>query len=166
MKDVLVAYGSRMGGTTGLAEAIGARLERRGLAVETMTAASVESIEGYRALVVGSAIYNNRWRSEVLRLLQRIGRDAPDKPLWLFHSGPLGNDADDPQDLPKKVGALVDGLGVVEVRTFGGRLPEKPPGLVAKLLARKMSGDFRKFEDVFAWADTIADALDQTRVSR
>ncbi len=164
VRDVLVAYGSKMGGTAGLAEAIGARLERRGFDVDTLPAGSVESVDGYRVIVLGSAIYTNRWRPESLRLLRRIAGKANATPLWIFHSGPLGELADEPQALPKKAALLTEDLNVIDVKTFGGRLPAKPPGLVARLLARKEAGDFRNFDDLFAWADGIANAIDQSEV--
>lgn len=161
MTKLLVTYGSKMGGTRGLAEVIAGSLRLRDITVDLRPADEVGSFGEYSGLVVGSAIYTNRWRPEVVRLLARMTEAAGDKPVWLFHSGPLGLDADQPQSLPKKVAMATSGLNIIDVKTFGGRLPEKPKGLVARLLARKQAGDFRDFDDVDAWSQTIADQFEK-----
>jgi menaquinone-dependent protoporphyrinogen oxidase len=54
--NVLVAYASKMGGTLGTANSIGAELSRAGLAVQVRDAADITSVHGYDAAVVGSAV--------------------------------------------------------------------------------------------------------------
>lgn len=159
MTKVLVAYGSKMGGTAGLADAIGGALRLRDITVDLRPAGEVGDVSGYSGLVVGSAIYSSRWRPDVIRLLSRIAESAPETPVWLFHSGPLGNRSEDSQKLPRKVAGITSSINLVEVRTFGGRLPEKPPGLIARLLARKQAGDFRDFDQVDEWAQSIVAAF-------
>jgi menaquinone-dependent protoporphyrinogen oxidase len=159
MTGVLVSYGSKMGGTAGLADGIAARLRERGLSVDLFSADEVDGVDGYEALVVGSAIYMNKWRPEAVRLLVKVAATTSDTPLWLFHSGPLGDEAQDPQNLPKRVRDLTTRLNVQDSVTFGGRLPEKPKGLLARGMAKSNAGDWRDFGDVGLWADKIADAL-------
>jgi menaquinone-dependent protoporphyrinogen oxidase len=159
MTEVLVAFGSKMGGTAELGAAVAARLEERGIPVDLRAADEVRMVDHYTAFVVGSAIYTKRWRPEVIRLLGKIAVTAPDKALWLFHSGPLGDEAGEPQKLPKKVSQLSRRLNIKGTMTFGGRMPEKPKGLMATVVAREMAGDWRDFADVVAWTDRIADAL-------
>lgn len=159
MTEVLVAYGSKMGGTAELGAAIAARLEERGIPVDLRSASEVGPVDHYTAFVIGSAIYTNRWRPEVTKLLTKIAVTVPEKGVWLFHSGPLGEDAEEPQKLPKKVSQLSSRLNVRGTMTFGGRMPEKPRGVMAGLVARQMAGDWRDFDDVVAWTDRIADLL-------
>ena len=159
MPEVLVSYGSKMGGTAELADRISTRLGERGVTVDLRRADEVGSFDRYSAVVLGSAIYVNRWRSEVVRLLGKVAIIVPETPVWLFHSGPLGEEARDPQKLPKKVTELAGRLNIKGTMTFGGRLPDKPKGFLAGLMARTQAGDWRDFDDVDAWADSIADAL-------
>jgi menaquinone-dependent protoporphyrinogen oxidase len=161
MTKVLVTYGSKMGGTKGLAEAVAGSLRLRDITVDLRPADEVGAIGEYSGLIVGSAIYTNRWRPEVVRLLARVADAVGDKPVWLFHSGPLGTDAAQPQALPKKVALATSEMNVVDVRTFGGRLPDMPKGLIARMLARKQAGDFRDFDDVDAWSQAIADEFEK-----
>jgi menaquinone-dependent protoporphyrinogen oxidase len=160
VNDVLVAYGSKLGGTAGLADGIAERLRERGVSVDLGSADEIGDVDGYKALIIGSAIYTSKWRPEVVHLLGKVAVTAPRTPLWLFHSGPLGEHAGEPQKLPKKVTELAGHLNIKGTMTFGGRLPDKPKGLMAKLVARTQAGDWRDFDDVGAWTDQIADSLE------
>ncbi|MFH1329570.1 MAG: flavodoxin domain-containing protein [Actinomycetota bacterium] len=163
MAGVLVAYGSKMGGTAEIAARVADTLRGRGHQVTVAPAGQVPRRAAFDAAVVGSALYMGRWRREAVRLLKRLARSG-EKPsrLWLFHSGPLGDEhADDPVGLPRKVQALAEGLGAEDVVTFGGRLDSGAPGFVAKSMARNgMAGDWRRLDHAEAWANTIAGELE------
>lgn len=160
---VLVAYGTKMKGTAGIAEAIGNDLRGHRLDVTVLDAADVTDLD-YDAALVGSAIYALRWRAEAVRLLKRLARSGTRIPVWLFHSGPVGDDeASEPQELPRKVAKLAERLDVRDVATFGGRIPASGGGPIAAAMARDgKAGDWRDFESIAEWADGIADALGAT----
>ena len=61
---VLVAYASKAGSTAEVAGAIGKRLAHAGLAVDVRRARNVRSVDGYAAVIVGSAIRAGQWLSE------------------------------------------------------------------------------------------------------
>lgn len=166
MKRVLVAYGSRMGGTEEIAGRIADELRERGFAVDLMSGEQVRSVDGYDGVVVGSALYSTRWRPEAVKVLKRLAKLHNPPPVWLFHSGPLGDDgAGEPQTAPRAVRKRAAKLGVAEVVTFGGRLPPDPPGLIATAMARNdMVGDWRDLDRVSAWAGSIADELVAAKV--
>jgi len=161
MKRVLVAYGSKRGGTAGIASKIAETLGERGFDVTLQPAGKVKVKKGYDAAVVGSALYAGRWRGEAVSLLKRLRR-ASGIPVWLFHSGPLGDGrADEPQPVPGKVASLADQLGAPDVVTFPGRLPMDAKGFIAKAMVRNgKGGDWRDFEQIEAWASMIADTLE------
>jgi menaquinone-dependent protoporphyrinogen oxidase len=93
---VLVAYGSKLGGTAGLAETVGDGLRRRGLTAEVRPAATVDSLEGYDAVIVGGALYAGRWHRDARRFVKRHARELRARPVWMFSSGPLGDDGQKP----------------------------------------------------------------------
>jgi len=162
MAKVLVAYGSKMGGTAGIAERVAETLKGRGHQVTLAPAGKVPRGTAWDAAVVGSGLYAGRWRRDAVRLLKRLGRHG-EKPgrVWLFHSGPLGDEhADDPLALPAKVQTAADHLEAADVVTFGGRLGADAPGFVAKAMARNnMMGDWRRLDHAEAWANAIAAEL-------
>lgn len=160
MNRVLLAYSSKRGGTAGIAHTIGRRLTDQGIRVDVIEADRVRSLTGYDAIIVGSALYNGRWQRPAVRLLKRLAPDAPGTPVWLFHSGPLGDEEQDPQRLPEKIAKLAPALGARPVVTFGGRLEAEPGGFIATAMARNgRAGDWRDQDRIRAWADEIARSL-------
>lgn len=161
MKNVLVAYGSKMGGTAGIAQKIAETLRDRGFEATLTPASKVPRRAAFDAAVVGSGLYAGRWRGEAIRLLRRLVARSRGLPVWLFHSGPLGDeDADQPQQVPKRVAAYAAALDAPDVITFGGRLADNAPGFIARAMVRNgLSGDWRDMDQVAAWANHIADRL-------
>jgi menaquinone-dependent protoporphyrinogen oxidase len=148
-----------MGGTAGIAERIVAVLAERGHDVVVSPPAKVGGT--FDAAVVGSALYAGRWRSGPVKALRRLARRDTPPATWLFHSGPLAEDAGNPQALPKGVAELADRLGAVDVVTFGGRLDEEhASGWIARAMLRNgKGGDWRDLDGVAAWAHAIADEI-------
>jgi menaquinone-dependent protoporphyrinogen oxidase len=161
MVKVLVAYGTKMGGTAGIAEKVAESLRARGHEVTLAPAAKVPRKAQFDAAVVGSGLYAGRWRRGAVRLLRRLAGAGRKMPVWLFHSGPLGDDqADQPMPLPKRVQILADRLGAHDVVTFGGRLPGDARGFIARAMLRNgRGGDWRQLEQAAAWGNALADEL-------
>jgi menaquinone-dependent protoporphyrinogen oxidase len=165
---VLVAYASKHGSTAALAEAVAKGLEERGLDVDLVEAGRVRSVEPYRGVVVGSAVYMGRWRPEAKRLLSRHRRALAERDLWLFSSGPVG---DQPVDLadpktdrwlrPTKVKALGEALGAHDHVVFGGSVAEDG-GFMRRKMAQGTPPEHRDLRDwdaVRAWSGRVADVL-------
>jgi menaquinone-dependent protoporphyrinogen oxidase len=115
----------------------------------------------FDAVVIGRGVYAGRWRPDAVRLLKRLARAGAGPRVWLFHSGPLGEEhGAAPVRPPRKVQALGERLGAADVVTFGGRLPADPPGSIARAMVRNgKAGDWRQLEQAAAWGEAIADEL-------
>lgn len=160
MPHVLVAYSSKMGGTEQIASLIARTLFGRGVDVTLQPAMRVHTLEPYDAVVVGSAIYSGGWQRDSVRVIGMLAEREKKPPVWLFHSGPLGDSVEDqPQRLPDVVRRLTERVELREVATFGGRLDEHPKGLMARAMARSLAGDWRDWGRITEWATTIADAV-------
>lgn len=168
MPAVLVAHAGRHGGTRQIAEVIADVLRESGLTVDVRDAADVALVEDYDAVIVGSALYYNRWRPEAVRLLERNARALAERPVWLFHSGPCGPGAAiDQVSLPAKVALLAANIDAERTATFGGRLdPSTVRGLIPRLMASgQRAGDFRDWDLIKAWARDVGRRV-RTRVHR
>jgi menaquinone-dependent protoporphyrinogen oxidase len=150
MSRILVAYGSKHGSTAEIAEAIAATLREAGLEVDCVKAGDVHSLDGYGAVVLGSAVYMRRWRRAARRFLDRFAGDLRERPLWVFSSGPVG----DPDHInydwaePPRTIERADRLGAREHVVFGGRsestrIPEE-------------HRDLRDWDEIREWARRIA----------
>lgn len=163
MTHVLVAYGSKRGGTAEIAEWIGTALREAGVGVEVSPAHVVRSLAGYDAVILGGSLYAGRWHRDARRFARRFARELRDRPVWLFCSGPLDRSAEQavPPAIPG-VGAVAKIAGRLDARghaLFGGRLAPDARGFPASSMAKKLAGDYRNPDQVRTWAVGIAAEL-------
>ena len=91
--NALVAVASRHGSTEGIAEAIAEELRAAGIDTDLREADEVLDLEGYTAVVLGSAVYLGNWLPEARWVVERHRERLATVPVWLFSSGPLGEEA-------------------------------------------------------------------------
>jgi menaquinone-dependent protoporphyrinogen oxidase len=172
---VLVAYATRHGATQGIAERIADTLRAAGLDVDIRPAASVKSVAGYDAFVIGSAAYMFHWLKEAVDLVRRNRAILAGKPIWLFSSGPLGTEPLNEKGIDQKVAAVPKELdelrisvGARDQRVFFGAYDrdQKPVGLAERFVSLMPAaknalpdGDFRDWPEIEAWATSIASDL-------
>jgi menaquinone-dependent protoporphyrinogen oxidase len=187
MTKVLVVYGSRHGGTEGIAQRIGEVLRAQGLASSVVSgdAVAAEDVRDADAFVIGSAVYMGSWLKEPTEFLENFPTVLRSRPVWLFSSGPLpgstaSKDANDPltdalgpkagpgSGGRKKLEELAASIGARDHRVFLGRYdPDAPPRSFPERIVRMLPiskgvlphGDFRNWPDIEAWACEIAAAM-------
>jgi len=160
---VLVAYASKHGATREIAEAVAAGLREAGCTVDCRAAHDAPRPDGYDAVVLGSATYVKRWRREARRFLHDHRDALAQRPLWLFSSGPIGEQDPDPDWIePSAVLKAAEQLGARDHVVFGGRVPADPHNFVERAMARDTPAEFadrRDWDEIRAWARTIAAAV-------
>ncbi len=163
---VLVAYASKYGATTGIAEKIGETLRQSGLQVDISPVKGVRDLSLYNAFVVGSAAYMFRWRADAVSFLKKKQNLLAEKPTWLFYSGPLGKG--DPLQLvkgkrfPKSLKPVIDRIKPRDIAVFHGSINMKKLNFFERYFFKKnpdMQGDFRDWNAIIAWANSISNAL-------
>jgi menaquinone-dependent protoporphyrinogen oxidase len=122
------------------------------------------SPHGVDAVIVGGALYGNRWLGPARRFVSRHVAHLRQVPVWFFSSGPLDESADQ-KDIPPtfEVAVLAERVGANGHITFGGRLESGAKGFPASAMAKKKSGDWRNPERVRAWAAKLAHELPSAR---
>ncbi len=184
MTTVLVVYGSRHGGTRGIAERVGQTLRSEGLDVDVVSADHVTDVGAADAFVVGSGIYMGSWLKEPLDFVRRNQATLASRPTWFFSSGPLpgstseksGDSLEDalgPASGPgsrgrMKVARLFAATHARENHIFDGAFDtDDPPKSMSERLIRLMPGskgllphgDFRDWDAIDTWAREIAASL-------
>jgi menaquinone-dependent protoporphyrinogen oxidase len=156
--QVLIAYGSKRGGTAGLAEMIGDELTAAGLGTVVKPAGDVRSLDGYDAVVIAGALYAARWHRDARHFVRRHAGELRGRDVWLVSSGPLSavTGAIPPVKQVEKLMAQVGARGQV---TFGGRLESTAKGFPASAMAKKSAGDWRDRAQVHTWAASVASEL-------
>ncbi len=157
---VLVTWGSKLGGTEGIARIIADTLEQQGFEVTAEPVEKVTGVKAFDAVIVGGALYANRWPGKLRRFVNRNIAQLRKVPVWFFSSGPL-DDSAEKRDIPppNQAAVLADRVGVKRHVTFGGRLEPDAKGFPAAAMAKKLSGDWRNPERIRDWATKLAREL-------
>ncbi len=160
---VLVSTVSRHGSTEEIAQELGKSL-REGLPaakVDVIPLDQVDSVDGYDAVVLGSAVYVGRWLEPARRQVAAHAAALAGRQVWLFSSGPVG-DPPKPEEEPADVAKLTRLTGARQHHVFPGRIDKRQLGLAERVVVRAVhapAGDFRDWPAVRAWAAEIAAVL-------
>ncbi|MFO7960628.1 MAG: flavodoxin domain-containing protein [Nitriliruptoraceae bacterium] len=172
---ILVAHASRHGATAGIAERLAARLRSTGLDTVVTDVDDAEDVENYDAYIIGGAAYMFHWLKPATKFARRHRELLVDRPVWLFSSGPVGDEKVDDKgnDLlevsrPKEFDELHELLRPRDEKVFFGAWdPDAPAVGVAERMMKLMpaakgtlpTGDFRDWRAIDTWADEIAQVL-------
>jgi menaquinone-dependent protoporphyrinogen oxidase len=69
-KHILIAYATRAGSTAEIAATLGETIAGRGFSVEVKPVKKVSSLDGYQAVILGSAIRMGNWLPEMVKFIQ------------------------------------------------------------------------------------------------
>jgi menaquinone-dependent protoporphyrinogen oxidase len=170
---VLIAYASKYGATREIAERLADRIRAAGLEAQAQPMTTVSDLSAYDAVVIGSAAYIGHWQKEATEFVQSNSAVLAGRPTWLFSSGPLGNEPTNAPGLdqrgaaePKEIAELRATISPRDHRVFFGALDPAKLGFRDRAIrilpagrALLPEGDFRDWQDVNAWADSIAGDL-------
>ena len=162
---VLVAYASKHGGTRGIATRIAETLDGAGLQTQLVDLTVTDTAVDFDAAVIGSAVYIGRWMKEAIEFVMQHDAVLRARPLWLFSSGPVGRPADDPKDVAR----LSAHLPVRDHHMFDGIIDAAALSLPERLVMKALkvpAGDYRDWDAIDGWAQSIVAALQDVAVAR
>lgn len=161
-QSVLVAWESKHGSTAEISLAIAGVLRHRGLQVTLAEAGQTSSLDGdFDAYVIGSAIYAGHWMKHAKQFVHLHRERLLARPVWLFSSGPIGNPPK-PADPPVDIAEVFECTAPREHKIFAGRLDRTHLSFTERAITaalRAPEGDFRDWEEIRVWAESIAAAL-------
>ena len=158
---VLVTASSKHGATAEIAEAIAKEITRGGFDVDLIAPTEVESIDGYDAVVLGSAVYMTQWTENARAFISRFRVQLRTVPVWAFSCGLAGVPNGEAQD-PRRVGPALLDINAIDHQTFKGRLELTNLNLRERSIARMGAapeGDYREWDKIRAWANQIVQDL-------
>jgi menaquinone-dependent protoporphyrinogen oxidase len=163
---VLVAYASRFGSTKGVAERIGAGLQAADGPVDVRPADQVGDVTAYHAVVLGSAIFNQRWLPEAEQFVHRSTGELARRPVWLFSVGTFGDTRRVVGPLmkraPKDIHEMERAIHPRDYRVFAGVIDRHRWPFPSRLLYHALGGrlgDNRDWPAIDAWTAEIRRAL-------
>jgi menaquinone-dependent protoporphyrinogen oxidase len=163
---ILVTYATRHDGTAQIAQVLGSVLreqedEEGKPTVEVLVVDDVDDLEAYDAVLLGSAVYMDRWLHSARHFAQSNAKTLMKRSVWLFASGPVGEPPGALTESPETA-QLAEAVGARGYRTFAGRLrtSDLDAGERAGIRgAHVADGDYRDWHEIRAWAEEIGDAL-------
>jgi menaquinone-dependent protoporphyrinogen oxidase len=159
----LVAFGSKRGGTAGLASMIGDELEAAGFGATVLAARQVKKIDEFDVVILAGALYANRWHRDARRFARKFASSLREKQVWLVSSGPLDDSASTKVIPPvKQVADAMASTGARGHVTFGGRLEPNAKGFPASAMAKRLAGDWRDRDQVHDWVASVVASQQST----
>lgn len=159
--NIQIAVASKHGSTDEIGEALADGLRRRGATATVLELDDLGSIHDVDGVVVGSGVYAGRWLREARRALDTCGPALFSRPVWLFSSGPIGDDPK-PVGVPSDVPELMERFEARGHRVFAGKLDPAELSRVERAivgLVHAETGDFRDWASIDDYAGEIYESL-------
>jgi menaquinone-dependent protoporphyrinogen oxidase len=164
---LLVGYASVHGSTHEIAERIAVRIAAHGHTSDVRVLSDGMGLDGYDAIVLGSAVHNQRWLPDATRFVWRNLEVLAARPVWLFSVGMPGALRGRWQGLamreePMVIADFGDAVRPRDHRLFSGVIRREDLPLIGRLVFRAMGcryGDHRDWAQIDAWADQVAARL-------
>lgn len=158
---ILVAYASRKGSTTGIAQAIGKELTIEGYTVDVSEMKLITSLAGYNAVVIGAPVYTGKVTGDVAAFVSTNKDELSRVPVAGFVTGiaPVFPKTGDVKGFTDQLVTGLSPVRPVAVTMFAGTLDAGKMNLVERSLTTLMkvpTGDFRDWDAIAAWAKTLA----------
>lgn len=158
-KRILLAYASATGTTVGVAQAIAQTLSGRGFGVDLRPIKEDPQVDGYQAVLVGSAVQFGNWLPEAIEYVKNHQEALERVPLGLFCVH-IRNTANDAQSRRNRL-AYLDGVRTLVQPAAEGFFPGRfdrqgaallLPGLLARFVP---TTDLRNWDKIRAWSQTV-----------
>jgi menaquinone-dependent protoporphyrinogen oxidase len=164
MNTILVTYATRAGSTYEVAVRVAEVLRAAGATVDVRPVTAVHEVQGYDAVVVGSAIRMGHWLPEAVEFVKANRETLSHIPTAYFLvSGLLRNGT---PEMRRKVLAFLDPvcalLEPVSVGLFAGKLDYSTMDGLDRSIAEAVSsaeGDWRDWEAIGEWAHNLLPVL-------
>jgi menaquinone-dependent protoporphyrinogen oxidase len=169
---ILVAYASAHGSTGEVAQFIGRILSTYNAEVTVANVVDVQSVEGYDAYVLGSAIHAGLWLQEMCVFTERFEDTLAQKPSYFWISCLRALEDDGRKHALKYYfdNKLLESFDLRKQAVFTGKLNVNAIArheqwfLVAnydgKLNTGNINQDYRDWQVIAAWANSIAEDLE------
>ena len=166
--NILVTAGSKYGSTEEIGQIIAETINASKHTAELMSPDDINSLDGFDACIIGSAIYAGRWRREIRDLIDTNADRLQQLPVWLFSSGPVGNPLRPEQQDIVHVETIMERIQPVEHKMFGGKIDKAKLSRVDKAIIATLNapvGDYRSKKDIKDWAQSIIKKLDTMQLA-
>jgi menaquinone-dependent protoporphyrinogen oxidase len=169
-KKILVTYASNTGSSGGIAEEVGKNLAKTGRGVDVLPIKSVNSLDAYAAVVLGSPINNGKWLPSATEFVEANQEKLRQIPTAFFMVGLMANKQNDADNqlidqflAPERaiVSPVAEGrfVGVMFTAGYSGLEKLGIHFFIAYCGLGLRGGDFRNPVAISAWTESISTLL-------
>ncbi len=159
---ILVAYGSKSGSTTEVAEFMASELVKKGLTVDLKPAKDVKSVDEYKTVIVGGPIWAGSWPGPVTDFIKNNKEKLKEKKVAYFLTClSLTEDKEESRKAEEKYlekeRAMVE--PVLEGR-FAGKMDSSKLNFFLKIMMKMMKAkdaDHRDWDKIKEWVTAVAE---------
>ncbi len=160
MNKILVTYATRAGSTVDVAKMIGETLNATGASVDVRPVKNVTTLQGYNAVVIGSAIRMGHWLPEAVDFVKKNQSQLTQLPTIIFTVHLLNLDDDDKSRAAREayiapVRQLLTPKGEV---FFAGKMDFSKLSFLDRTIAKMVGGserDLRNWDAIRGWAQGL-----------
>lgn len=167
---ILITYATSRGSTREVAERIAVRLHAAGFGVDCRSVDHVYSVDNYSAVILGSAVHSHKWHVDGQKFLDVEAMGLQKQPVWTFSvsMAPARSPKWLRRRLVNKENRSIEKTIINKVpkvrdhRLFAGKQDPSSTSLPIRMLYSCIGGklgDHRNWDEIDAWADTIAKQL-------
>ncbi len=156
-KRILITYATRAGSTVEIAAAIADAMTLRGFLVDVKPVKENPTLQGYQAVLMGSAIRMGSWLPEALEFIKINQKILNNLPVALFtvHMLNTGDDSVSHAARLAYLNAARPLLNKFDEVFFAGVIDLKKLSILDRLMVRMVkspTGDLRDWEKIRRWA--------------
>ena len=157
---ILITYATRADSTTQIAEVIGEELCKRGFIVDIVPVKQKPAVEGYMAVLIGSAIRMGNWLPEAVDFIKKNQSQLNVVPTALFsvHMLNSGEDVQSKSNRLAYLNSVRPLLKPVDEVFFTGKMDMKrlsiPDRLISKAV-KAIDADRRDWDKIRGWAQSV-----------
>jgi menaquinone-dependent protoporphyrinogen oxidase len=164
-KRILVAYASKAGSTSEVAAFMGNTLGANGLTVDVCPIEKVTNIQGYQAVVVGSAVRAGKWIPAATKFVETHQAILSQIPTAYFTCC-MTLHQDTPENQRKALSFMDPAreiLEPVDIGAFAGKMDYGKISFLERFLVTKVfstpEGDFRNWDAIQTWTTNLQPKL-------
>ena len=159
-KHILVTYATRAGSTVEVAAAIGETLAQRGFSVDVKPSKEKPRVDGYDAVLVGSAIRRGHWLPEAVKFIENNQSRLSQIPTAFFtvHIGNTGEDEKSRTARLSYLDTVRPLLKPVDEIYFAGKMDLSRLSFLDRSIVEARGAvdeDLRDWSAIRGWAQTV-----------
>lgn len=162
---ILITYATRAGSTAEVAAAIGETLAERGFYVDIKPVKTNPTLEGYDAVILGSAVRMGNWLPEMIDFVKQNQTTLAQVPVALFTVHMLNLGADETSHAARMayLNSVRPLLKPTDEAFFAGKIDLRTLSFVDRLIVKMVGtaqkdspiGDLRNWSEIQAWSSVV-----------